>query len=671
MFVITPSFSRLWLLLFWGCMHSAAALTLAPADLQVDLVPAVQVLEDPNGQWDIDTVQSPAFTNRFKAVDASGSALNFGFASSAYWLRVRLQKQSAAPDHWLLEIPRTTIDLVDAYVPGHAPVLTGSLRPMSSRPFRERYFVFPVTLSDKEQTVYLRVHSSNALFVPLRLWQTHARLQSEGNAQLLQYLYYGALAALMLIHSLVSLSLRERRFMFYALYALPLGLGMLAGNGFGRVLLWPNARDFDQIAQPFFFGLAGAMALQFSREFLLARQHWPRIDRAMQINMGIFLLVSLLLLTSLWWPLPVIWINQTLFLAGVCMALLMLRINYLAYAQRLAGVRFFALSWVLLSLGIFVASLHAFGWLPTTPLTAYAVQISTVGEMLLLSLALAEAVASERLKRERTQSKALEMANSYAERLEQEVSLRTQELHDKAEQLARSLDNEQKVLAQYVRFGSMISHELRNPLAVIDNQIRLLEKEQQHGIEASPERFAAITGAIHRMSRLFDQWLRSDWLGQSLQELTAHPLPLRPWLERLVRDQFALGHHRIELRLTAPVDQVLADDHLLDIALNNLIENAVKYSEPGTLIELETRVREGHIGIAVRDQGPGIAPEHQSAIFQDFFRIQPEGRVHGIGLGLSIAQRIAQAHGGELTLESTPGQGCVFCIWLPADVHPQ
>lgn len=655
--------------LFWGSMQSAAALTLTPDDLRVDLAPAVQVLEDPSGQWDIDTVQSPAFADRFKAVEASGSALNFGFTPSTYWLRLRLQKKIAAPDHWLLEIPHTTLDLIDAYVPGHAPVLTGSLRPMSSRPFRERYFVFPVTLKGEEQTVYLRVRSSNALIVPLRLWQTNERLQSEGNAQLLQYLYYGALAALMLLHSLVSLSLRERRFMFYALYALPLGLGMLAGNGFGRVLLWPDAHDFDQIAQAFFFGLAGAMAVQFSRKFLLTRQHWPRMDRAMQLNMAVFVVVSILLLASQWWPLPVIWINQALFFSGVFMGLLMLRVNILAYAKGLSGVRHFALSWVLLSLGIFVASLHAFGWLPTTPMTAYAVQISTVGEMLLLSLALAEAVAAERLQREQAQSKALESANSYAQRLEEEVKQRTQELKDKAEQLANSLDNEQKVLAQYVRFGSMISHELRNPLAVIDSQIRLLHKEQQHGIEASPERFAAVTGAVGRMSRLFDQWLRSDWLGQSLQELTAHPLPLRPWLERLVRDQYALGHHRIALRLTAPVDQVMADDHLLDIALNNLIENSVKYSEPGTFIELETRVREGHIGIAVRDQGPGIAPEHQKAIFQDFYRIQPEGRVHGIGLGLSIAQRIAQAHGGELTLESTPGQGCVFCIWLPTDVH--
>jgi len=118
------------------------------------------------------------------------------------------------------------------------------------------------------------------------------------------------------------------------------------------------------------------------------------------------------------------------------------------------------------------------------------------------------------------------------------------------------------------------------------------------------------------------------------------------------------------------VRHINADDHLLEIALSNLIENASKYSPSGTLIRIETRWRPGQAGIAVIDQGPGIALEHQQAVFTDFYRVQPEGSVRGMGLGLSIVQLIVKAHGGELTLKSTLGQGCCFCMWLPMASTP-
>lgn len=168
---------------------------------------------------------------------------------------------------------------------------------------------------------------------------------------------------------------------------------------------------------------------------------------------------------------------------------------------------------------------------------------------------------------------------------------------------------------------------------------------------------------------MFDQWLHSDRLGQSLEELTQNVIPLRPWLEHLIEGLYCLSEHRLELHLAPEATHIFGDDHLLEMALVNLVENASKYALPGTLIQLETRVRPGQVGLAVCDQGPGIAPDNQKAVFEDFYRIQPEGGVDGIGLGLSIVQRIARAHGGELTLESISGQGSCFYIWLPTEVQ--
>ena len=657
---------RLWLLLLAACWATCAgAITLQSTDLRLDLGSAIELLADPSGELGIDTVSSPEFAPHFLPVASSGDALNLGFTGTTYWLRLRLQRAHDAPEHWLLELPHTTIDYVDFHVAGQPPLLTGTRRPLSSRPFRERYFVFPLALTTAEQTVYLRVSSSNALTLPLLIWQPDARLQSEGNALLLQYLYYGGLLALLVYNLLLAFSLSDRRFLFYALYALPLGLGMLAGNGLGRVLLWPDSHAFDEIAQSCLLGLAGGVAMLFAREFLQTRARQPRIDRLMWVITASFFLLSSLLLASLWWELPVMRLNQLMFVAGVLMGSLVLLVSAREYWLGQHGARFFLLSWAVLWLGVLVASLRAFGLLPTNVLTAYAIQLSSVAEMLLLSLALAEIIHVERRAREQAQARALEASLRSGERLEAEVRERTGELRVKAEQLERSLASEQQVLAQYVRFGSMISHEFRNPLAVIDSQLRLLAREHEQGMDRLPERLPVVQRAVRRLSTMFDQWLKSDRLGQSLQEISPHAIPLRDWLVHLVEGLYCLSEHRLELVLEPGIEQIVGDDHLLEIALGNLVENASKYAPAGSSILLQTRSRPGQVGICVIDQGPGIAPEHQQAVFETFYRVQPEGRVRGMGLGLTIVQRIALAHGGELTLESAPGQGCCFCIWLP------
>ncbi len=657
---------RLWLCLLAACWAGGAgALTLQRADLRVDPSAEVELLEDPGGWLDFGTVSSAALADRFRPALHSGQIINLGFSASAFWLRIPLQRTADAAQDWLLEIPYATLDYVDAYLPGQAPLLTGTHRPMSSRPFRERFFVFPLRLATTPEFFYLRVQSHYPVTIPLRVWNPQARARSEGNALLLQHLYYGGLLALLLYHLLLGFSLRDRRFFLYAFYALPLGLGMLAGNGLGRVLLWPDSYAFDEIAQSCLLGLAGSMALLFAREFLQTRSRLRWIDRLFAGIALLFLLLVGLLLASLWWPLSVMWLNQWMFFTALLMGASILGASWREYRRGQVGLRFFLLSWSVLWLGVLTAALRAFGLLPTNTLTAYAIQLSSVAEMLLLSLALADIIHVERRAREAAQSQALEASRRSEERLEAAVKARTEDLRVQAEQLARSLATEQQVLAQYMRFGSMISHEFRNPLAVIDSQVKLLRKERGQGIDATERRLPVVARAVERLASLFEQWLKSDRLGQSLQDIAPHPIPLRPWIEHLVEGLYCLGEHRLELQFDPALGQVYADDHLLEIALVNLIENASKYAPAGSLITLRTCQRPGQAGIAVIDQGPGIAPEQQSQVFQDFRRLQPDAGVHGMGLGLSIVQRIAQAHGGGLTLESEPGQGCCFCIWLP------
>ena len=226
------------------------------------------------------------------------------------------------------------------------------------------------------------------------------------------------------------------------------------------------------------------------------------------------------------------------------------------------------------------------------------------------------------------------------------------------------LEREQATRLQYVRFGSLISHEFRNTLAIIDSQGRTLRKEHEHGIAQVEQRTTVIIGATRRLNDMFDSWLAGDRFQDSLQQAQPQRLLLQPWLRQWIASHADIGgDHPVELCCHA--HEADADPDLLQLALSNLVSNAAKYSSPPAPIRIETRAEPGRIGIAVIDHGIGIAQEHQAQVLQAYFRVAPEGTVRGIGLGLAIVDRVAHLHGGRVELRSALGAGSDFCLWLP------
>jgi signal transduction histidine kinase len=116
---------------------------------------------------------------------------------------------------------------------------------------------------------------------------------------------------------------------------------------------------------------------------------------------------------------------------------------------------------------------------------------------------------------------------------------------------------------------------------------------------------------------------------------------------------------------------VQGDRTLLGRALEEIVENAIVFTLPGGCVSVETKViedeRRAWVAISVQDTGIGISPEEQERIFDRFFRgsMAKSRRVHGAGLGLSIAQEIVRAHGGRITVQSQQGNGSTFTIQLP------
>ena len=224
-------------------------------------------------------------------------------------------------------------------------------------------------------------------------------------------------------------------------------------------------------------------------------------------------------------------------------------------------------------------------------------------------------------------------------------------------------------------FVANASHELRTPLATLSGFIDTLLGPAREDT-AARERFLAIMQVqANRMARLID-----DLLSLSRIELNAHLRPDKQvdlvTIVRQVADSLqTLARDRdVEVKMVAPSGSllVLGDRDELIRVFENLVENALKYAASGKRVDIELTLGQGAGGtqearVAVRDHGPGIAPEHLPRLTERFYRVDvSESRAQGgTGLGLALAKHILNRHGGRLTIESGLGRGATFTAHLP------
>jgi len=131
----------------------------------------------------------------------------------------------------------------------------------------------------------------------------------------------------------------------------------------------------------------------------------------------------------------------------------------------------------------------------------------------------------------------------------------------------------------------------------------------------------------------------------------------------------ALGRKQsLEVQVAPGVPDIPADRELLFRVLNNLLDNAIKYTPMAGHIELRVEQADAGVLFAVSDDGPGIAPEHGDHIFDRFFHLETAADSKGRGLGLAFCKLAVAAHGGRIWVESKLGQGATFCFTLPVEV---
>ncbi|MCX6613048.1 MAG: sensor histidine kinase KdpD [Acidobacteria bacterium] len=214
---------------------------------------------------------------------------------------------------------------------------------------------------------------------------------------------------------------------------------------------------------------------------------------------------------------------------------------------------------------------------------------------------------------------------------------------------------------------SAVSHDLRTPLTSIAGAAStLLDQRDQLGRERRDELLVSIGDESKRLNRLVGNLLEMTRLENGPVKLRLEWCSLEEIVGSVVDqmdDQFAGRELKVSVAPDLPL--IEAEAQLLAQALQNLLENAVKYTPPASAIEVRAERAGSQLRLSVLDEGPGLPRGEEGRVFEKFYRGEDGGSRRGVGLGLAIVKSIVQAHGGQVAASNRPGHGAQFEILLP------
>jgi signal transduction histidine kinase len=234
-------------------------------------------------------------------------------------------------------------------------------------------------------------------------------------------------------------------------------------------------------------------------------------------------------------------------------------------------------------------------------------------------------------------------------------------------ELTASLEKEKEVVEQQRTFISMISHEFRTPLAIIDGNAQIIEKRgDKLDVETLKKRAGTIRGAIDRLIGLIETILSAHAIESGRLSLNLAPCDMEKILRAAAVEQEDITpSHRIKVKARGLPEMMKLDEKIIRQMIVNLLSNAVKYSPAAKEVLVEASVNDGRIIISVVDYGVGIPEKEIPKLFQKYFRASTSSGIPGSGLGLNLVKQFVELHNGSVSLHSHVGKGTTVTVHLP------
>ncbi len=250
----------------------------------------------------------------------------------------------------------------------------------------------------------------------------------------------------------------------------------------------------------------------------------------------------------------------------------------------------------------------------------------------------------------------------HRDQLEATVKERTRDLEE-------SLERETRLRELYKGFVSMVSHQFRTPLSIVDSSAqRMIRRGKDMSEEEIRERAGKIRMAILRLTRLVSSTLNATKLDAGEIDFAVRRCDLGKLIvEACDRQKETTPNRQFRIELDQLSDWVSCDPLLIEQVVANLISNAVKYSSPPEPIDIRADVDERWIEIKVSDRGVGFPEDERDNLFDRFFRAKTAVGVEGTGIGLHVARTIARMHGGDVAAFQREGGGSTFVLRIPKE----
>ena len=592
------------------------------------------VLVDPAGTESIDTASAPGAGKRYVNVSGHFTA---GYTRDVHWLRFTVQVPTS--DEWWLEVQPPFLDDLRLFEPGPDGFVehrAGDRLPFTSRQQDYRGFIFKLKLPDTApRTFYLRMQTSSTSMATLQLWRADRFPGAKNTEYAVLGFSFGLVTLVFLLNLLLWLTLRDALFGWFALHTCASLFVALSTSGvLAQYLLRESPRLADACVGASLFFIVAASAPFFRRmagvERGQTRLFW--VFR-LQATLPVLMMLSLAsdhyvdaarIVVSLWIP----------------QLLLMLYLSFRVWRQGRAEGFYMLVANVISVAGSMASALAVLGFNSGDLFSLNIRQFTLLGHTLVMQFALAVRIRVMHAERH----KALERI------------------------LAAELDvaREREALAEQGRFIAMLSHELKTPLAVIDGAAQALKRIDRSNNPEVQRRHERIRRGVSRIDRLVEQFLTTDRVDVEGINVQHGPVDVAKLLG-VVSDTSPDGAERV--RLQAPAALLLvADGALLRVAVSNLVDNALKYAPPDSRVHVSALPQQElgvpGVEILVSDEGPGVPPALRDQVFSRYTRGENVGHVSGAGLGLYLVRRIAELHGGQVSLLPHTA-GAVFRLWLP------
>lgn len=416
-------------------LSSANADVISANDLPDNTVGWVELLQEPPDaqSWSLETALSAPESDWKPLTD---SVLNFSFDPSAYWVRFTVKNPTDTNIRLIFDVTQPLQDYIDAWFLDEdgTPIQTwqtGDRRPASDRPFLYRAFAFPLSIAPGQQIQFVaRLDSHDGLYdaLPLSLTSQGTFFMQKDREALWFGFYYGAITILLLYNFMVGIATRERDFLLYSLYLGCFLFWNLAFRGYLALGPLANAPILNNMATAIFGGSIFISLVIFTRRFLCLNTRTPRVSvflTLLAIAMGIPILLSMLDYYALVFQLIIP-------LALIIMLTVLVEATYLSF-KGIRTARIYLLAWVFLIVSAFAYYGRVLSVVPSTWLTENALNIGSLIELLVLSLAMADRIRSLKQERLDDQNYLIDREREMNQELKNQVILKTRELRQLAE----------------------------------------------------------------------------------------------------------------------------------------------------------------------------------------------------------------------------------------------